>query len=74
MGEIKMLDLQNAMVDLRLRYDVEDIGNGMCQVCERGTGRLVATIRPVTAARVHWSDRPAADVQAAIVGNGLWVV
>lgn len=66
--------LDNAVVDLRLHYDVVDIGAGMYQVFERGTNILVATVRPVQAAKVQWMRDPVDLLRAALQNNGLWVV
>jgi hypothetical protein len=66
--------LDDAVVDLRLHYDVVNIGSGIYQVFERGTNALVATIRPVMAAKVQWARAGNEVVTAALQNNGLWVV
>jgi hypothetical protein len=66
--------LDDAVVDIRLHYDVVNIGSGIYQVFERGTNALVATIRPVMAAKVQWARAGNEVVTAALQNNGLWVV
>jgi transcription elongation factor len=71
-----MDNLQEALVDLRLHYDVfqVNLGEDVYQVFERGTQVRVATIRPVMAAKVQWARAGNEVVTAALQNNGLWVV
>jgi hypothetical protein len=71
-----MSNLQEALADLRLHYDVfqVNLGEDVYQVFERGTQVRVATIRPVMAAKVQWAREGNEVVTAALQNNGLWVV
>jgi hypothetical protein len=75
--EAKVNNLQKALTDLRLHYDVfqVNLGEDVYQVFERSTQVRVATIRPVMAAKVQWACGVESDiVRAALQNNGLWVV
>lgn len=67
--------LDDAVAELRLFYDVVNIGSGMYQVFFRGTNALVATVRPVQAAKVQWARGEEVDLVKKALGDaGLWVV